>query len=369
MAGATDFHAGGIMALRPPRAAPLAMLVICSCADRSIVVADHVLAVEAGPAAEAAADGEAAADASSACNACTLNEICLDGACKPKGNPAAVTLNACGAPPCINVYNNCPIPLFIHPVTDGTVIIDQGRVTRLAIGEQLQYGALPRIDGGRIYAYYKQPDVLSAPVMPVSPMNQFVEMSVNSDAASGNPAQNYNISYVDYAALPVSVQATGSSCKATICGAPFADWKRKLLDCPTVLKNQYDGIGTCMGSYNYCITTDGAATRDSTQEYCTKMQTAYGYPGSKIYGGVFPEHGAQDVAFWDQIAAYNRGTYAGNANWSEYFVTQPYNDYARWVHRELGCQAYAFSTDDHQNNSGFVRCISPQLDVVFCPYD
>jgi hypothetical protein len=353
------------MAMMPLRRAAVLLVAVGACSDHSIVVADRVFAVEAGPVLDASADG----DASSACNACTLGEICLDGACKPKGNPTPVTLLACAAAPCINVYNNCPIPLYIHPVTDGTVIIDQGRISPLATGKQVQYGALPRIDGGRIYAYYQQPPVLSSPVMAASPLNQFIEMTVTFDAANV-PAQNYNISYVDYTALPVSVQATGG-CTATICGARFDDWKRKLLDCPTELKNPYNGIGTCMGSYNYCITTPsgGAARRDTTSEYCTKMQAAYGYPGSNIYGGVFPEHGAEDVAFWDQIAAYNRGTFAGNANWNDYYLKQPYNDYARWVHRELGCRAYAFSTDDHQNNSGFVRCISPQLDVVFCPYD
>jgi len=349
------------------RVAILALLAVCSCADRSIVVADRVFAVEAGLPVDAAPQVDAAPDTSSSCNACTLDEICRDGACKPKGTPTAVTLLACATPPCINVYNNCPIELFIHPVTDGTVVIDQGRITRLATGEQVQYGALPEINGGRIYAYYRQPSVLSAPVMPVSPMNQFIEMAVDKPDA-GPVAQNYDISYVDYASLPVSVQATGG-CRATICGARFDDWTRKLLDCPTELRNQYGAVGTCMGSYNFCITKDGAATYDTTREYCTKMQVAYGYPGSKIYGGVFPEHGAEDVAFWDQIAAYNRGTYAGNANASDYYLVQPYNDYARWVHRELGCQAYAFSTDDHQNNAGFIRCASPQLDVVFCPYD
>jgi hypothetical protein len=126
------------MAMRPRFSAWLVLCAAGACSDHSIVVGDRVRAVDAGPAPEAAAPNDAGPDAASACNTCTLDQICIDGACKPKGALTAVTLNACAQAPCINVYNNCPIPLFIHPVTDGTVIIDQGRITPLATGEQIQ---------------------------------------------------------------------------------------------------------------------------------------------------------------------------------------------------------------------------------------
>ena len=39
------------------------------------------------------------------------------------------------------------------------------------------------------------------------------------------------------------------------------------------------------------------------------------------------------------------------------------------IHVQMGCSlVYAFSTDDHQDQSGFVRCDSDVLDVVWCPY-
>jgi hypothetical protein len=99
------------------------------------------------------------------------------------------------------------------------------------------------------------------------------------------------------------------------------------------------------------------------------MRDTYGFPGSAIYGGVFPDHPATDVAFWDAVAAWNRGTTAGDPNDANYYQRQPYNGYAAWVHRDLGCaRVYAFSTDDHQDKAGFVRCVSPQLSVVWCPY-
>ena len=141
----------------------------------------------------------------------------------------------------------------------------------------------------------------------VSDYNQFVEMTVDKDGASGAFAQNYNVSYVDYLSLPVSMKAAGATCEETRCGAPLGAWTARLKQCPTELRNQHEELATCMGSYNYCITSDGAAARDTTQPYCRKMQDAHGFAGSAIYGGYFPGHPASDVAFWDGVAAWNRG--------------------------------------------------------------
>jgi hypothetical protein len=271
---------------------------------------------------------------------------------------------ACDQPPCINVYNNCPVPLWTHATS--TVPIDQGQIRRLGPGEQWQYAALPRIDGGRVYAYYQQPAAPSATSV-ASEFNEFVEMAIDTDATSGAFAQNYNITYVDHLALPVSVKA-GGACPDTTCAAPFDDWTRKLAGCPTELRNQYAGVGTCVASYDYCITPDGPSTYDTTRPYCSKMQAAHGYPGSQIYGGVFPDHSAMDVAFWDQVAGWNRGTFGGDSNVANFYVAEPYNEYARWVHDDFDCRVYAFSTDDHQDQAGFVRCVAPTLDIVWCPY-
>jgi hypothetical protein len=152
-------------------------------------------------------------------------------------------------------------------------------------------------------------------------------------------------------------------------GARFSQWTALLTRCPTELRNQYQDLGTCMGSYNYCITPDGLASYDATREYCRKMEAAHGSPGSAVYGGAFPQHPAQDLAFWDGVAAWNRGTFPGDADDAHYYRVEPYNHYARWIHQDIGCpRVYAFSTDDHQDKAGFARCVSPQLNVVFCPY-
>jgi hypothetical protein len=268
---------------------------------------------------------------------------------------------ACARPPCINVQNNCPIALWTHAVA--TVPLDDGNVRRLEPGQRFQYAGLPLFGGGRLYAYYREPASKQDRVRLVSDHNQFVEMTIDTDAA-GALAQNYNISYVDYAALPVLMKAQGE-CSATRCGMPFADWLVMQRRCPTDLRNEDRGLATCTGSYIYCL-----GANDEAQPYCRKMREAHGFPGSAVYGGVFPDHPATDVAFWDGVAAWNRGTTAGDADDSHYYQREPFNHYARWIHRDLGClDVYAFSTDDHQDKAGFVRCTSPVLDVTWCPYD
>jgi hypothetical protein len=280
------------------------------------------------------------------------------------GNDTKRVAVPCTSPPCITVYNNCPMALWTHAIS--TVTIDEGNVRRLDPGQSYQYASLPMLGGGRVYAYYEQPAVLQNSLRLVSPKNQFVEMAIDTDTTNAW-AQNYNISYVDSIALPVSVKASGG-CAATACSHPFEEWKTLLAGCPTDLRNQAAGVGTCMGSYNYCITGDDGSTYDTTREYCSKMEAAHGYAGSRVYGGVFPEQPAQNVTFWDQVAAWNRGCAAGDADESNYYKAEPYNDYAAFVHLTLGCRGvFAFSTDDHQNKGGFVRCTSPDLSVVWCP--
>jgi hypothetical protein len=289
-----------------------------------------------------------------------------DGLAGRRPGAAPPVLAACSRPPCMNVYNNCSFPIWIHPIA--SIPIDDGLVRPLAPGAQRQYAALPDFAGGRLYAYYQEPAGKQDRIRLLSDYNQFVEMTVDHDPATGALAQNYNISYVDYLALPVSMKAVGAKCSETVCGAGIADWTARLRSCPTELRNQAGGVGTCMGSYNYCITADGEATYDTTRPYCKKMQDAHGYPGSAVYGGTFADHPAQDVRFWDGVAGWNRGVAAGDAVDSNYYRTEPYNQYARWVHEELGCRnVYAFSTDDHQDKAGFVRCVSSQLDIVWCP--
>ncbi len=306
---------------------------------------------------------------------CDVTQICVANQCVDKGTltPQASDgggLAACTNPPCMNVYNNCTIPLWTQVV--GSMTVDNGNVRELQPGTQFQYAGVPLFGGGRMYAYYQKPTVLQS-TTPVSFYNQYVEMTITRNNA-GNFVQNYDISYVDSVSLPVSVQAEG--CKATRCGSQFADWVAKLQECPTELRYLANGVGTCMGSFNYCITRDPAGgTYDQTKPYCTKMQAAHGYPGSSIYGGYFPNQPSQNVTWWDGVSAWNRGTFGGDTTYADYYAAEPYNDYAKMIHVDMGCRAtptlegvFAYSTDDHQNQAGFVQCVSPVLNVVWCPY-
>jgi hypothetical protein len=298
---------------------------------------------------------------------CGVDQICVNGQCKGRGTIITPPFETCARPPCINVLNNCAVPLWTHAVA--TVPIDDGNVRKLNPGESFRYAALPVFGGGRLYAYYKEPDIKQDRQRLVSDFNQFVEMTVDHDGM-GNWAQNYNISYVDYVSLPVLMKGTGASCQPTHCGFRYDDWVQKLKECPTDLRNQFGDLATCTASYNYCITPEGAgpATFDTTKEYCAKMQAAHGAAGSAVYGGTFPQHPATDVPFWDEIAAWNRGTSAGDSNEANYYKREPYNHYAGWIHERLGCRrVYAFSTDDHQDKAGFVRCTADELNVVWCP--
>jgi hypothetical protein len=298
---------------------------------------------------------------------CGAQEICVNGRCKDRGTIITPPFDTCADPPCINVLNNCGVPLWTHAVA--TVPIDDGNVRKLEPGASFRYTALPSFGGGRLYAYYKEPEVKQNRERLVSDYNQFVEMTIDRDG-SGHWAQNYNISYVDSVALPVAMKGQGAGCQMTHCGFRYEDWVQKLKECPTDLRNQHGDLATCTASYNYCITPEGAgpATYDATKEYCTKMQDAHGAPGSTVYGGTFPQHPATEVDFWDRVAAWNRGTIAGDANEANYYRNEPFNQYAAWIHERLGCpRVYAFSTDDHQDKAGFVRCTADELTVVWCP--
>jgi hypothetical protein len=297
--------------------------------------------------------------------ACAATEICISGQCKPRGALVDPGFAACTDPPCINVLNNCKVPLWTHAI--GTVPIDDGFVRRLDPGQSFRYTAVPQHGGGRLYAYYKEPENKQDRQRLVSDFNQFVEMTVDRDN-TGRWAQNYNISYVDYMSLPVLMKGAAPGCEATQCGFRYEDWVVKLKECPTDLRNQHGELATCTASYNYCITPDGAASYDTIKPYCHKMQAKHGFPGSAIYGGSFPQMPSENVAFWDGVAAWNRGTFAGDADDRNYYKTEPYNHYAGFIHDTLGCpRVYAFSTDDHQDKAGFVRCTADELTVIWCP--
>ena len=67
-------------------------------------------------------------------------------------------------------------------------------------------------------------------------------------------------------------------------------------------------------------------------------------------------------------AALNRGMLDAPDNGDDelFYVNEPYNTYARWVHER--CPGiYAFSYDDWLAQGGFRSCEGTELRITFCP--
>jgi hypothetical protein len=272
----------------------------------------------------------------------------------------------------IVVKNNCPIALWVH-FTEMPVVAkpSNGVAIKMNPGESRLFDTLTTFGGGRCWAYYKDPGKVSSFVAPLSSYNGFCEMTVEPHV------MNYNVSFVDYASLPVSlvgVKQDGSTCQPTQVCWNLTEWKAKLQECPTELEDYVDdlGIGRCLSAFFYCVKGDN----ETSKEFCYKMHLAHpAYSAAQIYGGNFPNVGGWLI--YDSAAAWNRGTFAGDADSSNYYKgpekagdtwVNPYNTYAKWVHRDLAAEVYAFANDDHQNHSGFVRCLNcDELDITWCP--
>jgi hypothetical protein len=106
------------------------------------------------------------------------------------------------------------------------------------------------------------------------------------------------------------------------------------------------------------------------------MWLAHHHRGTEVYGGSL-NPGSSDKLF-DSIAAWQRGTFYQDADSSRYWKkpeqdslgnwVNPYNRYAKWIHKTMNAQVYAFANDDHQNQSGFQACPNcGELDITWCP--
>ncbi len=274
------------------------------------------------------------------------------------------------------VANDCPITLWIHfTETPYTAPINGAAAQKLLPNDTLVYDSLPAFGSGRCWAYYHDPGTKTSQGAPLIPENGFVEMTV-----SGGPTgvQNYNISCVDYATLPVKVVGGCSSCIPTIIPVTFKEMQNQLLHgCPTQV-NFFDStleLGICLGSYDYCVQPG----YDTGNIYCNKMWLGHHHHGTEVYGGSL-NPGSPNSLF-DSIAAWQRGTFYQDADSADYWKkpeqdsagnwVNPYNLYAKWIHKTMNAQVYAFANDDHQNQSGFQACPNScgngELDITWCP--
>ncbi len=287
----------------------------------------------------------------------------LDASVGDSGPPPVGT--ACATPPCLNVINNCPFPLWIHAInnSNGQVTLMPDNV-ELAAGGQAssikQYDLPATWPAARVNAYWEDPTSSS------SDPNAFDKVELTWDGTN----MNYNITYVDYVALPSRMQAIGSGCDPTTaeigCNVPVGN----ILDgCPSDLLSGkrclsaglYCANGS-QASSPYCHALDAPLATCESQNPSTCGMAA-GDTTDNVYqcSGYFgnsPE--------W--CAALNRGVLSDptSSNAAEYYQTAPYNTYAKWVH-ETCPGIYAFAYDDDEGQSGFQSCAADRLDVTFCP--
>lgn len=285
---------------------------------------------------------------------------------------------ACATPPCVNVINACPFPIWVHsvnnpaaPATPVTLTPDDAEVVS---GGQQQYALPASWSAGRINAYWQDPNASG------SDPNAFDKVELTF----GSGTMNYDITYVDYLALPARLEAIDPACAATStfdprvqCDLPVAS---VLSGCPAGLLADK----RCLSAGSYCSDAANQSQSfchalDSTLATCEQqnpttcgMAASLGNGTPDVYAcsGYFDSQGSHtDGNEW--CAALNRGMLAAptSTDTAQYYTSPPFNAYAQWVHQT--CPGiYAFPYDDYPSGAGqggFRSCQAARLDVTFCP--
>ena len=182
---------------------------------------------------------------------------------------------------------------------------------------------------------------------------------------------NYNVTYVDWLGLPVSVLGigTGDGCQRATCDVAHS---QVLTGCPDgLLEGQ-----RCVSPRSYCLNPahdSEPACHVLDDEIARCATTKSGCEGAS--GASTAEAFACSGFFASSpkwCAALNRGTLddPDSTDLSIYYKNEPYNDYAKWVHG-ICPGIYAFAYDDYPSGaqeSGFHACGGGrELHVTFCP--
>jgi len=290
--------------------------------------------------------------------------------------------SACANPPCLNVINNCPFAIWIHAAANGGPTLTPDNAM-LPTGGVRQYDVPASWPAARVNAYWDDPTSAA------SDPNAFdkVELTV------GGGVMNYNITYVDYLALPSQMEAVGAACAKTAtfdpkvgCAVPVGN---VLAGCPAGLLDGkrclsaglYCASGANAGSA-YCHALDGAIATCAQQNPATcGIAQQLGNSTVNVYqcSGYFDSQPANcspasttchmDGNKW--CAALNRGNLSqpDSTDSTLFYKSAPYNTYAKWVH-DTCPNIYAFAYDDYPSGagaSGFRSCTADRLDVTFCP--
>jgi hypothetical protein len=261
----------------------------------------------------------------------------------------------------VRVRNGCPFDIWIHGAGSGAVL--QPDNVRLATGATQDYVAPDSWPAARVTAFGAAPNSQGQPQQELDK----VEMTL------GNKVINYNVTYVDWLALPVEMisYGTGNDCKLVGCYVPVGD---VLQGCPTGIT----GGRKCMSAGAHC-----SQSANQSSAYCHALDAkitecagdAQKYPGCAGAAGATTPQVYGCSGFFGGTpkwcAALNRGMLHDpeNGTISLYYKTPPFNTYSQWVHTV--CPGiYAFPYDDYgkTNESGFHACSGgTQLDITFCP--
>ena len=253
----------------------------------------------------------------------------------------------------VGVRNNCPFPIWLHGAGNGGTLMPDNK--QLMKGEHIWYDAPKQWSAARITAFGDGPQQGEL---------DKVEMTLNDSL-------NYNVTYVDWVALPVEVigVGTGGDCKKAACYVPEA---QVLTGCPDGLlsgKRCNAARSFCLNGANknapYCHKLDAAiASCVATIPDCAK---AAGATTSDVYACAGP---LGNNPKW--CAALNRNMVDApdSTDLKKFYQKDPYNTYSKWVH-DVCPGIYAFAYDDYPANageSGFHSCTGPKyMEITFCP--
>ena len=289
---------------------------------------------------------------------------------------------ACVHPPCLNVVNACPFPLWIHAKSNAGVTLAPDDV-KVASGTVQQYDMPAEWPAARVNAYWVDP---GGPA-PEPDAYEKVELTFTGGT------MNYNITYVDYVALPSRMEAVGPTCQKTATFDPAVGCQVKsaalLSSCPPSLLDKK----RCLSAGVYCADSKHQAdplchALDAPLAACESQNpgtcgvaSALGNGTPNVYGcsGYFDSQPAScspasttchaEGNKW--CAALNRGMLGDpeSKDVSKFYKSGPYNAYAKWVH-DTCPGIYAFAYDDYPSGageSGFRSCKADRIDVTFCP--
>jgi len=255
----------------------------------------------------------------------------------------------------VRVRNRCTFPLWIHAAGSSGVL--QPDDAQLAPGEGRDYEAPASWSAARVTAYRDGPRA-----------GEVEKAEMTFAASDPLVSLNYNITYVDWVGLPMRIAGAGGECGDDHVVGCFVAYGALMSGCPAQL---VDG-DTCQSPRSYCLNAahQGEAYCHALDDEIQRCVADVAGCGSHA-GATTPQVYACSNSFSEEprlCAALNRGMLDApdDGDTSHYYVNEPYNTYAEWVH-ETCPGIYAFSFDDWLAQGGFRSCRGTELRITFCP--